>query len=59
HVFERMEVNDVISWNAIIVAYGQHGKDSRAFLLLHMMQSKGLLPDTMTLVRIITACSNA
>ncbi|MCO5591542.1 hypothetical protein L7F22_045528 [Adiantum nelumboides] len=59
HVFERMEVNDVISWNAIIAAYGQHGQASRAFLLLHRMQSKGLLPDMVTLVSVITACSHA
>ncbi|KAI5067111.1 hypothetical protein GOP47_0017639 [Adiantum capillus-veneris] len=59
HVFERMEVNDVISWNAIIAAYGQHGQANGAFCLLHMMLSKSLVPDIVTLISILTACSHA
>ncbi|KAH6555632.1 hypothetical protein KP509_1Z239000 [Ceratopteris richardii] len=59
HVFERMEANDIISWNAVIAAYGQHGRADIAFHLVCRMISKGLVPDKVTLVSLLTACSHS
>ena len=57
-VFENMQQHDIVSWNAMIAAYAQHGQTDLAFDLFFKLKSKGLIPDKVTLVSILMACSH-
>ncbi|XP_050380763.1 pentatricopeptide repeat-containing protein At2g20540-like [Argentina anserina] len=57
-VFDAMPERDVVSWTAMISAYSQ-GKCSREALeLFWEMNRKGVLPDEVTLVSVISACTD-
>lgn len=58
-IFDRMKEKNVISWSAMIAAYGYHGKGKEAIELFHMMLSCGVLPNRITFVSILYACSHA
>ncbi|XP_057817701.2 pentatricopeptide repeat-containing protein At3g24000, mitochondrial [Cryptomeria japonica] len=57
-VFKRISVRDVVSWNAIISAYAQHGRGKEVFELFEQMQGSGIKPDDITMVCILAACSH-
>ncbi|KAJ0040459.1 hypothetical protein Pint_27833 [Pistacia integerrima] len=55
-VFHEMdEIKDEISWNAMIVAYGQHRKGEKALELFQEIVRMGLAVDMFTLASILTA----
>ncbi|KAK7278684.1 hypothetical protein RJT34_23719 [Clitoria ternatea] len=58
-VFERMKEKNVISWSAMIAAYGYHGRGKEAIELFHMMLSSAILPNRVTFVSLLYACSHA
>uniref|UniRef100_F6HKM6 DYW domain-containing protein n=1 Tax=Vitis vinifera TaxID=29760 RepID=F6HKM6_VITVI len=58
-IFDRMEEKNVISWSAMIAAYGYHGQGRKALDLFRMMLSSGMLPDKITLASLLYACSHA
>ncbi|CAJ1968140.1 unnamed protein product [Sphenostylis stenocarpa] len=58
-VFDRMKEKNVISWSAMIAAYGYHGRGKEAIDLFHMMLSCGILPNRVTFVSLLYACSHA
>ncbi|KAL6337250.1 hypothetical protein AAG906_036564 [Vitis piasezkii] len=58
-IFDRMEEKNVISWSAMIAAYGYHGQGRKALDLFPMMLSSGMLPDKITLASLLYACSHA
>jgi pentatricopeptide repeat protein len=58
-LFERMPEQDVVSWNAMILAYGIHGHGEDALALFSQMQQTGTKPDHITFTAILTACSHA
>jgi pentatricopeptide repeat protein len=41
--FKKMHEHDVVSWNAMIVGYAQHGKGKDALQLFKKMQEAGVL----------------
>lgn len=57
-VFDRLSERDVVSWNAIIMAYSQNEQGKEAWYLFEQMQQEGLLPDNVTFLSILDACSS-
>ncbi|KAH6776389.1 Pentatricopeptide repeat superfamily protein [Perilla frutescens var. hirtella] len=58
-VFLTMPCLDSVSWNAMIAAIGQHGHGSKALELYEEMLEERILPDRITFLTILTACSHA
>ncbi|KAF2295726.1 hypothetical protein GH714_033741 [Hevea brasiliensis] len=59
-VFNAMTKRDLVSWNALISAYAQHGKGNEAVHWFEAMQdSCGVQPDEATFTIILSACSHA
>ncbi|KAJ6683936.1 hypothetical protein OIU85_007613 [Salix viminalis] len=57
-VFDQMPERDVVSWTTMVSAYSQ-AKYSREALELYMnMLDDGVRPDEVTLVSVISACTN-
>nr|GMC60033.1 pentatricopeptide repeat-containing protein At3g49710 [Ipomoea batatas] len=55
-VFEAMgEIKDEVSWNSMIVAYGQHREGSKALALYQAMVWMELKEDMFTLASVLTA----
>ncbi|KAH7387845.1 hypothetical protein KP509_16G044900 [Ceratopteris richardii] len=57
-VFDLVSEENVITWNATIAAYAQNGDGHGALLLFQQMQD-GTVPDNLSFVSILTACSHA
>ncbi|CAN6450383.1 unnamed protein product [Victoria cruziana] len=58
-VFCRMRQKDVVSWNAMIAACGQHGEGEEALRCFETMGKLGILYDQVTFTVILSACSHA
>lgn len=58
-VFSGMPERDVITWNAIIAAYSQNGDGREVMHYFEMMQKSEILPDHVTFIIILSACSHA
>ncbi|XP_020540099.1 putative pentatricopeptide repeat-containing protein At5g08490 [Jatropha curcas] len=57
-LFRRMELRDLISWNAIISGYASNGEWSKALELFQELLSLDMSePDSVTLVSILPACA--
>ncbi|XP_073013487.1 pentatricopeptide repeat-containing protein At1g11290, chloroplastic-like [Typha latifolia] len=59
HVFDDMPDRNVISWNAMINAFGLHGQGKDALEWFNLMQLNGVQPNSSTFVSTISACSHA
>ncbi|XP_020574243.1 pentatricopeptide repeat-containing protein At4g21300 [Phalaenopsis equestris] len=57
-VFDSMKEKNEVSWNSIIAAYGAHGLVDEAVSLFHEMENVGFLPDHITFLTLISACSH-
>lgn len=58
-VFENMYERDCVSWNAIIVGYGQNGHGAEALKMYDKMLVCGEKPDRVTMIGVLCACSHA
>lgn len=58
-VFRKLNVRDVVSWNAIIGGYADHGYNELAQCNFERMLCEGVKPDGITFVNLLTACSHA
>ncbi|CAL9247078.1 unnamed protein product [Arabidopsis halleri] len=58
-VFENMKSRDVVTWTAMISAYGFSGRGCDAVALFSKMQDSGLVPDSIAFVTTLAACSHA
>ncbi|XP_074263638.1 pentatricopeptide repeat-containing protein At1g25360 [Silene latifolia] len=58
-IFSTMPSVDSISWNAMIAAFGHHGHGVQALELFEQMIGVGILPDRITFLTILTACSHS
>lgn len=58
-VFNDMRERNVVSWNAIIAGFAQHGFGKEALELLRHMQEEGIKPDAATFLSILAACSHS
>ncbi|CAL9177394.1 unnamed protein product [Musa hybrid cultivar] len=57
--FREMETKNVVSWTAMINGYGKHGHGHVAIHLFEEMQVKGIEPDDVTYLALLSACSHA
>ncbi|KAI5070752.1 hypothetical protein GOP47_0015095 [Adiantum capillus-veneris] len=57
-VFDELLDKSVVSWNALISGYADHGLAEEAFSCLEQMQSKGLVPDEVTFLCSLKACAS-
>ncbi|KAJ7532329.1 hypothetical protein O6H91_14G082900 [Diphasiastrum complanatum] len=55
-VFETMPHKDLVSWNAMIAGYAQHGFSEKALQLFEYLQKEGIRPNRVTFVSILKAC---
>ncbi|KDO41030.1 hypothetical protein CISIN_1g046194mg, partial [Citrus sinensis] len=57
--FDLMPVRNVYSWNSMISGYARHGHGDKALTLFSQMKLDGPLPDHVTFVGVLSACSHA
>ncbi|KAL5229160.1 hypothetical protein ABZP36_017425 [Zizania latifolia] len=57
-VFKRMPDRDVIAWNSIISGFSQNGCGNGALDLFEEMKMEGTVPDHITFINILCACSH-
>ncbi|KAF8020132.1 hypothetical protein BT93_G0742 [Corymbia citriodora subsp. variegata] len=58
-VFELMKVKDVVTWTALISAYGMYGEGQKALKAFAQMEIAGIHPDHVAFIAIIFACSHS
>ncbi|XP_068658123.1 pentatricopeptide repeat-containing protein At4g21065-like [Aristolochia californica] len=58
-IFDMMKEKNVVSWSAMISAYGIHGFGQKALELFPLMLQSGILPNRITFVSVLYACSHA
>ncbi|MCO5605995.1 hypothetical protein L7F22_060181 [Adiantum nelumboides] len=58
-IFDKALTRDLDTWNVLIGIYAQHGNVTKAYSLLHHLQQTGLVPDKVTSVTYLSACSRA
>ncbi|KAI5674926.1 hypothetical protein M9H77_05876 [Catharanthus roseus] len=57
-IFQEMPVRNIVSWNAMISAYAQNGDAKSTFMFFNEMICSGLLPDSVSFLSVLTACSH-
>ncbi|KAH7297887.1 hypothetical protein KP509_25G017200 [Ceratopteris richardii] len=57
-VFDQLIIRDVVSWNALVAGYAQHGHCEKAMDSFHQMQQEGFSPDEVTFSCILKACAS-
>lgn len=58
-LFVHIPRKDVVSWNAMISGYAQHGAGEKALHLFNEMKNEGMKPDWITFVAVLLACNHA
>lgn len=58
-VFSIMPERNVYSWSAMIAGFGMHGMCSRALALFDRMKVDGVMPNSITFVSVLSACSHS
>eukprot|EP01018_Ginkgo_biloba_P013110 Gb_10113 [translate_table: standard] len=57
-VFDKMPELDVVSWNAMIAGFAQHGHGKEALQHFKQMLCAGMKPDRITFLCVLSACSH-
>ncbi|XVE66504.1 hypothetical protein DITRI_Ditri08aG0084600 [Diplodiscus trichospermus] len=57
-VFDQMPEKNVVSWSAMVAAYGMNGLPREALALLPEMKLQGLKPNSVTTLSALSACSH-
>ncbi|CAL5440427.1 unnamed protein product [Camellia sinensis] len=57
-IFKDMIERNPVSWNTIICGYSQHGKGEKALQAFQLMLDEGCVPDEVTFIGILSACSH-
>ncbi|KAL8262471.1 hypothetical protein R6Q59_023820 [Mikania micrantha] len=58
-VFEHMKIRDVVTWTALIYAYGMYGHGMMAINSFEDMKAMGIIPDQIAFLSVIFACSHS
>ncbi|KAM7274221.1 hypothetical protein ACFE04_028885 [Oxalis oulophora] len=58
-LFLEIRRKDVVTWNAMISGYAQHGAGKKALSLFDEMKDLGVQPDWITFVSVLLACNHA
>ncbi|KAK6273567.1 hypothetical protein POUND7_010650 [Theobroma cacao] len=56
-IFKEMDFRNTVSWSTIICAYTQHGQGKMAIEAFKVMLDEGFLPDEVTFIGVLSACS--
>lgn len=56
-VFERSETKDVVVWSSMIGSYAARGHCNEAMTLFNQMRVKGIQPNSVTLLALISLCT--
>lgn len=56
-LFDTVEGADIVLWSAMIAGYAKNGDSSEALELFEEMRSLGLRPNSVTMVSVISACT--
>ncbi|KAK4767266.1 hypothetical protein SAY86_015016 [Trapa natans] len=59
HVFDGMPTKNVISWNALIHGYGNHGRGEEAVEIFVQMIRRGMSPNHVSFLGVLAACSRS
>eukprot|EP01018_Ginkgo_biloba_P008462 Gb_26311 [translate_table: standard] len=59
NVFDKMRRRVVVSWNAMIGGYAMHGCGKQALQLFEQMKYRGIKPDHVTFIGVLSACCHA
>ncbi|XP_043707012.1 pentatricopeptide repeat-containing protein At4g02750-like [Telopea speciosissima] len=57
-IFADMPQLDLVTWNSMIMGYGQHGYGLEATIIFHQMQKAGFLPDGVSFLGVLQGCSH-
>ncbi|KAG8388765.1 hypothetical protein BUALT_Bualt02G0159300 [Buddleja alternifolia] len=57
-LFNGLQSHDTVLWNTIICGYSHHGEGDKALQAFRKMIKEGVLPDGVTFVGILSACSH-
>jgi pentatricopeptide repeat protein len=57
-LFNKMNEKDVVSWSAMIAAYAETGHAAEALTLFHDMQLADVMPNSITMVNVLLACTH-
>eukprot|EP01018_Ginkgo_biloba_P019045 Gb_02375 [translate_table: standard] len=57
-LFDNMSTRNVVSWSAMIAGYLQNGNGNEALTLFHQMQLRSVIPDSVTMVSVLSACAH-
>ncbi|XP_058070603.1 putative pentatricopeptide repeat-containing protein At3g05240 [Magnolia sinica] len=58
-IFHHLPRKDVITWTSMIIGLAMHGHGEDALRLFRQMQVEGILPDHITYIGVLCACSHA
>lgn len=58
-IFVQMPAKNVVSWSAMINAFGIHGLGSEALATFDQMRSENQVPNSITFVSLLSACSHS
>ncbi|KDP28602.1 hypothetical protein JCGZ_14373 [Jatropha curcas] len=58
NAFDGMTAKSVVSWNTVVVAYGQHGNGKEAMKFLQAMLREFFAPDELTLASVLSSCGS-
>ncbi|KAL6005576.1 hypothetical protein ACLOJK_006143 [Asimina triloba] len=58
-VFHKMTVKNVFTWNAMIGGLAMNGHGQQAMALFEQMKQGGRMPDDVTFIGVLSACSHA
>ncbi|KAG5018533.1 hypothetical protein JHK82_014477 [Glycine max] len=58
-LFKRTNTSRIASWNAMIVGLAQHGNAEEALQFFEEMKSRGVTPDRVTFIGVLSACSHS
>ncbi|XP_034678418.1 pentatricopeptide repeat-containing protein At2g13600 isoform X2 [Vitis riparia] len=59
HLFEKMPIRDVVTWNLLINGYRQHELTKQAFQYYSEMVFQGIRESSSTFSSVLSVCSNA
>lgn len=59
NIFKALSKRNVVSWNAMIACYGIHGRGYDAMLAFSNMLEEGFIPDKITFISALSACSHS
>ncbi|KAK6156473.1 hypothetical protein DH2020_010721 [Rehmannia glutinosa] len=57
--FRQNKTRNIVLWSVMISSYAMHGLGKEAIQLFELMRNEGIIPNEVSLVGLLTACSHA